>query len=352
MNKRGENMKYVINGIFLTQKITGVQRYGIELLKALDNIEYALDIEVLIPEYENTNIAFKRLKVIKYGKKSKKIWQQYDYMKYLIKNNAIGICLSCPAPLFYNRKCIVVIHDMATCAHPEFYSKKYLLRNKIFMLNGVVKAKKILTVSEFSKLEIEKYLGIDKNKIDVVSNAWQHFEKVEIDEQSGEKFKDIIRQDFYFSLSTLSPNKNLKWVVNVAKCNPSKLFVVAGGKLSMFSNSEEMNEHKNIKYIGYITDSEAKFLMSKCKAYIFPTLYEGFGITPMEALSVGAKIIISDTPCMKEVYEKSAYYVNPYKYNYNLEKILEENVEDAQKILDKYSWEKSAKKLVGILGAL
>ena len=55
---------------------------------------------------------------------------------------------------------------------------------------------------------------------------------------------------------------------------------------------------------------------------------------------------------MKEVYEKSAYYVNPYKYNYNLEKILEENVEDAQKILDKYSWEKSAKKLVGILGAL
>ena len=72
----------------------------------------------------------------------------------------------------------------------------------------------------------------------------------------------------------------------------------------------------------------------------------------MEALSVGAKIIISDTPCMKEVYEKSAYYVNPYKYNYNLEKILEENVEDAQKILDKYSWEKSAKKLVGILGAL
>lgn len=72
MNKRGENMKYVINGIFLTQKITGVQRYGIELLKALDNIEYALDIEVLIPEYENTNIAFKRLKVIKYGKKSKK----------------------------------------------------------------------------------------------------------------------------------------------------------------------------------------------------------------------------------------------------------------------------------------
>ena len=310
MNKRGENMKYVINGIFLTQKITGVQRYGIELLKALDNIEYALDIEVLIPEYENTNIAFKRLKVIKYGKKSKKIWQQYDYMKYLIKNNAIGICLSCPAPLFYNRKCIVVIH------------------------------------------EIEKYLGIDKNKIDVVSNAWQHFEKVEIDEQSGEKFKDIIRQDFYFSLSTLSPNKNLKWIVNVAKCNPSKLFVVAGGKLSMFSNSEEMNEHKNIKYIGYITDSEAKFLMSKCKAYIFPTLYEGFGITPMEALSVGAKIIISDTPCMKEVYEKSAYYVNPYKYNYNLEKILEENVEDAQKILDKYSWEKSAKKLVGILGAL
>ena len=52
-------MKYVINGIFLTQKITGVQRYGIELLKALDNIEYALDIEVLIPEYENTILHLK-----------------------------------------------------------------------------------------------------------------------------------------------------------------------------------------------------------------------------------------------------------------------------------------------------
>ena len=102
MNKRGENMKYVINGIFLTQKITGVQRYGIELLKALDNIEYALDIDVLIPEYENTNIAFKRLKVIKYG----------AYESYLIRNHQIDVLHSHSLPVGMASTMKMVSYDM------------------------------------------------------------------------------------------------------------------------------------------------------------------------------------------------------------------------------------------------
>ena len=95
-------MKYVINGIFLTQKITGVQRYGIELLKALDNIEYALDIEVLIPEYENTNIAFKRLKVIKYG----------AYESYLIRNQRIDTLKSHSLPIGMSSRLKMLSYDM------------------------------------------------------------------------------------------------------------------------------------------------------------------------------------------------------------------------------------------------
>lgn len=103
-----------------------------------------------------------------------------------------------------------------------------------------------------------------------------------------------------------------------------------------------MSDTDNLFYLGYVSDSEMKSLMRNCKAFIHPAKYEGFGITPMEALSVGAPIIISREACLPEIYGKSAHYIDADDYNVNLNELLVEKVEDSERVLCNYSWEKFA----------
>ena len=88
-----------------------------------------------------------------------------------------------------------------------------------------------------------------------------------------------------------------------------------------------------MRYLGYVTDGEAKALMANCRAFLFPTLYEGFGIPPLEAIACGApRVIVSDTPCMREIYGPHAAYLDPAE------------------LLGQYSWSASARRLAGLLG--
>ena len=96
---------------------------------------------------------------------------------------------------------------------------------------------------------------------------------------------------------------------------------------------------------GYITDGEIKYLMANCKAFIFPSFFEGFGIPPLEALSVGAKIIVSNTSCLPEIFGDSAYYIDPHNYNINLDDLLSISVKDRQLVLNRFRFRIFAKRI-------
>ena len=102
-------------------------------------------------------------------------------------------------------------------------------------------------------------------------------------------------------------------------------------------------------YTGYASDQLAKTLMKFCKAFIFPSYYEGFGIPPLEALSLGAKVIVSNTASLPEIFGNSAYYISPDNADIDLNELISKPVADADEVLSKYSWEKSAKQLLDIL---
>ena len=138
--------------------------------------------------------------------------------------------------------------------------------------------------------------------------------------------------------------------MQAAKQNPNYYFVVTGNN---YGNSKTSFNLPNVIYTGYLSDERIKSLMKWAKAFIQPSFYEGFGIPPMEALSVGCPIIVANRSSLPEIYGKTAHYIDPYNYqSIDINEVLSSPVDDASDILQKYTWEKSAKQFYGILKEL
>lgn len=336
---------HIIDGIFLVKRITGIQRYAIEITKELDKIVEKGTIKIVVPEYCDNILDLENIELIRYGKRKPRVWEQIDLVKYLKSEKADGIYFENTIPLLY-KKGIVVVHDISLKANPRLFCNSInnicSLIWRRFLYRQIFKSSmRVVTVSKFSKSEIIKYYNVESNRISVISNAWQHMMSVPVDTSILEK-NNLDHGNYYFSLATLAPNKNIRWITSAAQNHPDKIFGIAGGGNIKKVINEEYQNLNNVICFGYVSDGEAKALMTGCKAFIFPTFYEGFGIPPLEALACGApELILSDTPCMHEIYGNYAHYIDPNNYSDTC--IDFSPLKETENILNKYSWEKSAR---------
>lgn len=340
--------EYIINGKFLTQKISGVQRYAHEMIKELDNLVEPGHFFLAIPGNVESVPSYKNIEVIQIGKLKGVAWEQLSFPLYAMKQKAITLNLCNVAPLM--RPGIVCIHDAKIKAKPEFFSRAFLYWYRLLFWNAMRHAKMIVTDSIFSKNELLKYYTVSPSKIYIIPAAWQHFERIRYDVETLIRY-DLKKDQYCFSISSMEPNKNFRWIAEVARNNPQDIFVVAGKTdKRVYADGLAFEIPSNMKYLGYIRDEEAKSLMRDCKAFLFPTIYEGFGMPPLEAMSAGAKnIIVSDTEVMHELFGDSVIYINPNKYDYNLSDLVDDNQANTSTVLEKYSWKSSAGKLLSIL---
>lgn len=186
-------------------------------------------------------------------------------------------------------------------------------------------------------------------KIEVIPCAWQHMERLKADTAALVKY-GLRRGDYWFAMSSLTPNKNLRWIAETARLNQGEHFVVAGGINAKTFGQHDIPTAENVDYLGYVSDAEAKALMAGCKGFLFPTFYEGFGMPPMEAMASGAPVcVVGDNPCMHEVYRDSVAYVDPYVPCPDLAALAGVSTETPDAVLSRFSWRKSASRMLEAL---
>jgi len=347
--------KILINGDFLCRRLTGIERYAYEITRRLDKISAKDEIAIVIPSFVENIPNYKNLEIVRLEKKSKSNirWQMLTLQGFLLTHRKYTILEfgNCCLPFAPG---IVFLHDIYCEFFPEDFVSK---RDKFTRLYSRIQycfiarlAKKIATVSEYSKNEISKTFKIDPSRINVIYSSADHIRDINADESIFEQFPMLNKNQFYFSLGSLSKRKNIKWILEYAVKHPESVFAISGTSLSTVKVNElDGGIPKNIILLGYLNDPKVKALMTQCKAFILPSYYEGFGLTPLEALSCGARIIIAKAASLPEIYGNTAHYIDPFNTDVDLDALLSEPVDKPDAVIAKYSYDTSAEKVYNLI---
>ncbi|MFC7419988.1 glycosyltransferase family 4 protein [Iodobacter arcticus] len=300
-----------INGRFLSQRSTGVQRFSLQLLMALDLLLTRKNISekfillcplgVSPPLLLNITIRF-----VGFGIKGH-LWEQLvlpfaSRFSYLLN-------FSGGAPLLKVKQ-FVTIHDTVLYDYPSAYT--FVFRNWYKFLFGVLSktSRKIFTVSQFSKERLLRIFNICKERVGVLYNACGHMDSLIADNSILSEL-NIEKNTFVLAVGSLNPTKNISRLLNAIEKIEVDLVIVGGSNAGVFSIDNEERCKTNVKYAGYITDEKLKSLYENAIIFIFPSIYEGFGIPPLEAMTCGCPVVASNAASIPEVCGDAAYYFNP-----------------------------------------
>ncbi|MDB5120419.1 MAG: glycosyl transferase group 1 [Sphingobacteriales bacterium] len=350
-----ESSMIYINGKYLTQRLTGVQRYAYELTNCL--VKNEKNVRVLVPEFLDISaIDLPAESIIKTGKSTNTtLWEQFDLPRFLGENNNNLLINLCNTGPIFNKNQFVCIHDMSYMENPKWFSKSFYYYYK-FMIPKVARiSTHVLTVSEFSKSELQSKLGLNHNKVSVIYNA-----PAKTFVSSTYKKINLKKENFFLFVGSLDPRKNLKTLLEVF-ANPmlkKQKLVIVGAKQNTL-NDENLLLPLNVELLDNCSDVQLKELYSKAKALINCSLYEGFGLPVVEAMSSGCPLLLSDIAVFNEIAGEHAMFFNPNDPS-NIINTINTFLERSEKEINvsikanyyycaKYSWEKSSKDLLKIV---
>lgn len=276
-------------------------------------------------------------------------------------------------PLCYSKNAVITTHDLAIYKNPKWFPKQ-IFATRISVPQSLKKAKKIIAVSSYTASDLEKFLKIPKEKIVVIYNGVEsrrNLNKIKPEDQEKIKKKFDIRQDFILFIGTIQPRKNIEGLLLAFdKLRGGEIFknyqlVIAGkkgwGYKSVFEKIKELALTKKILFCDYVSPETKIRLLNAASVFVFPSFYEGFGLSILEAMREGTPVITSNTTSMPEVAGKAGYLINPYKINEisrALSKVLTDKnlrqrmIKAGYEQAKKFSWEKCARETLEVYSGI
>ena len=334
--------KIAINARCFSRRISGVERYAIEISKRLTP-----PVKIIQPKNPM-------------GQIPGHLWEQFILPTRIGKDEVLWSPANTGPWSIQNQ--VITIHDASIFDHPEWFRPTFAAWTRLSWKILAKRAKAIITVSEFSRARLIYHLRGLENKINVVLNGvGKPFEpqaKYKIDEI---RKKYNLSKPYFLFVATHEPGKNLRRLLCAfEKLNTSThMLAIAGEKGMVFAESIDLFSNlTNAHFLGYVPDSDLAALYAGASAVMAPSLYEGFGLTVLEAMACGAPAISSNTTSIPEVAGNAALLVNPIH--------VEEIVNAMRKIIEdphlagilserglqratQFTWDESARKTMNII---
>lgn len=266
-------------------------------------------------------------------------------------------------------KTVVTIFDLVFLRFPAHRGKKlsnyYLKRTKIAIKN----AQKIIAISRATSEDLQNLLNVDQEKIKVIPlGVSEDFKKIngrrEIIAHTAKYIKKNLK--YILSVGTLEPRKNLNRLLLAYSLLPYKLkqeykLLLVGPKGWNNSELEEIITDNNLKHnviiAGFVEDADLPYIYNRASVFVYPSLYEGFGLPPLEAMSCGVAVITSNNSSLPEVVNNAAILINPLdekEIAESIEEVLtkpklrQELIKRGQSQAKKFSWRKTARETLKV----
>ena len=321
-----------LDGIPLTSRKTGVGHYTFELACALARAAPATEFDLVYPSTfpqirtkgngetsAPANLRSARVPVGPLGRH----WWSAGLPRY-IRRQTIELFhgTNYDVPLWRRCTTVLTVHDLSLLLHPQTHEKRSVKRARRRLPLMVKTADAVIVPSEAMRREVCEQLNASSEKVFVVPEASrQCFHPIEFEASVEVRRRFDIGDEFILTVGTIEPRKNLQLLVRafeqVAAARPESgiQLVIAGGRgwLSgpLFSAVDKSPVRNRIVLTDYLHDEDLCALYSACRIFVYPSLYEGFGLPPLEAMACGAIVIVSNIPALVETTGQAARLVDP-----------------------------------------
>lgn len=306
--------QYAVNGRFLTQSPTGVQRYAFNVVRAMNNVLDEGEWLPVIAPVGCPDPGFTRARLVTSGRFSGHAWEQM-VLPRLCRGPLLNLCNTAPA---FKADQIVCIHDANIFAAPESYSRVFRTVYAHLQPQLVRRSARITTVSHASARQLARYLPIRQSDIAVLPNGYEHAllwnpALATLAPQIVSAIQAKGRQ-FVLALGSRAQHKNLGLLIKAAEALDSLKIdvVIAGGDAGIFAPGL-LERRPNIHVAGRVSDDELAYLLKNALCLVFPSLTEGFGLPIVEAMALGCPVVASDCASMPEVCGSAALMASPFK---------------------------------------
>jgi glycosyltransferase involved in cell wall biosynthesis len=345
---------------------TSTGRYVFRLVQYLEQVDAENDYVILLKPkdmdvYEFTNPRFTKVatpfKEFTFG-------EQLGFARQLqsLKADLVHFGMT-QQPLLYRGKTVTTVHDLTTARfrNPDKKRTSFVIKQAVY--RGLIKrvARKsaaIITPSKYVRDDLVAYAGISESKVSVTHEAADPIK------DSPVPLPDLQKSDFIMYVGRPTPHKNLERLLEAFALlraqHPKLKLVLAGKKDANYQRIEaglSPGAREHVVFTDFISEGELRWLYENCKAYVFPSLSEGFGLPGLEAMVHGAPVVSSNATCLPEIYGDAAHYFDPLDVQAMSDainevltdkKLRETLVKTGAEQAKKYSWRRMAEQTLGV----